>query len=121
MSLMSALFSNILQKLQDYKKRFYLNGLLKGLIFFFSLFCSAYLLVTFLEYFGKYNSPVRLGLLLTFVSLTIFGFVKWVFHPLSGLLALKKQISDEGAAKEIGKFFPDVQDKLLNTLQLKNL
>jgi len=115
------LFTDLLEKLKSYKKKYYLNSLLKGLIFFFTLTASAFLLVTFLEYYGKFNSQLRLSLFFGYITLFIAGIYKWVAQPLAGLFALTKNISDEYAAKEIGKHFPEVQDKLLNTLQLKKI
>lgn len=116
-----ALFSEILQKLQAYKKKYYINRLLKGLIFFFALAFSAYLLISLLEYFGKYNSIYRFAFFTGYLILTAFGLVRWVVNPLAELLSLKKQISNEEAAKEIGRHFPQISDKLLNTLQLNRL
>ncbi|MGB3586373.1 MAG: DUF4175 family protein, partial [Tunicatimonas sp.] len=46
--------------------------------------------------------------------------IKWVIDPLVRLYNNKRQISDEEAARQIGTFFPDVQDKLLNLIQLNN-
>ena len=37
------------------------------------------------------------------------------------LLLKDKQISDETAAKNIGAFFPDINDKLLNLVQLRKV
>lgn len=116
-----SLFTSLLDKLKEYKKKYYLNTLLKGAIFFFTLAASAFLIVSLFEYFGKYNSSIRFCLLVGYLILTIFGLLKWVIFPFAGLLSLTKQISDEEAAKEIGSFFPEVKDKLLNTLQLGSM
>lgn len=116
-----ALFFELLQKLKAYKKKYYYNRLFKGLIFFFALAFTAFLLISVLEYFGKYSSILRFTFFLTFIGLTIFGLVKWIINPTAELLNLKKQISNEDAAREIGQFFPGVSDKLLNTLQLNSL
>ena len=42
----------------------------------------------------------------------------WVVEPLTRILIEKRQLSDKDAAKNIGSYFPDVKDKLLNVLQL---
>jgi hypothetical protein len=116
-----SMFPSLIAKLQEYKKKYYLNGLIKGLIFFLTLTASAYVIITILEYYGKYNSFLRFFFLFSYITLTGIGLVKWIIIPLAGLLALKKQITDEKAAEDIGRYFPEVQDKLLNTLQLRNL
>ncbi len=116
-----ALFSDLLQKLQAYKKKYYLNRLLKGLIFFFALAFVAYLILSIVEYYGRYNSVFRFVFLSSYLVLTIVGLSRWIIIPLAELFSLKKQMSNEQAAKEIGRFFPQVSDKLLNTLQLDSL
>ena len=116
-----ALFSDLLHKLQAYKKKYYLNRLLKGLIFFFALAFVAYLILSIVEYYGRYNSVFRFVFLSSYLVLTIAGLSRWIIIPLAELFSLKKQMSNEQAAKEIGRFFPQVSDKLLNTLQLDSL
>lgn len=116
-----ALFSDLLHKLQAYKKKYYLNRLLKGLIFFFALAFSAYLILSIIEYYGRYNSVFRFVFLSGYLVLTIIGLSRWIIIPLAELFALRRQMSNEQAAKEIGRFFPQVSDKLLNTLQLNTL
>src|SRR5690554_2881124 len=117
----NAMFFELLQKLKAYKKKYYLNRLFKGLIFFFALAFTAFLFISVLEYYGKYSSIFRFAFFLSYVGLTIFGLVKWIIKPSAQLLNLQKQLSNEEAAREIGRFFPNVNDKLLNTLQLNSL
>ncbi|NJO03548.1 MAG: hypothetical protein HC880_19375, partial [Bacteroidia bacterium] len=47
--------------------------------------------------------------------------VFWILIPVSKLFNLNRQISDEEAARQIGHYFPEVNDKLLNTIQLHNI
>src|SRR5690606_16448543 len=47
--------------------------------------------------------------------------VRWVIRPTIKLLNLNQQMSDEEASLQIGKYFPEISDKLLNTLQLNRL
>lgn len=115
------LLHELLYKLRTYKKKYYLNLFLKGAIFFFTLATSLYLIINFLEYYGRYSSFIRFILFAGFLLLSFIGLFKWVFSPVAGLFQLKKQISDEQAAEQIGKFFPEVSDKLKNTLQLSRL
>ena len=46
--------------------------------------------------------------------------IKFIFIPLAKLNKLGKIISNEEAARVIGKHFSEVKDKLLNVLQLKS-
>jgi hypothetical protein len=114
-------FDSILEKLTAYKKKYYTNVLLRGLIFFFAVIFTAWLFFSSLEYFGRFSTSVRLVFLMGFLGVAGFALYRWIASPIIRLVDLKKQISDEEAAIQIGKFFPQVSDKLLNALQLKKL
>jgi hypothetical protein len=111
----------LLQKLNDYKRKYYLNTLLKGFLLTLTLLSSAYLFFTFLEYYGRFNSYYRITFLSTYLIIFIFASYQWIMVPVLKLTSLWKQISDEEASLQIGQFFPKIQDKLLNTIQLRNL
>ncbi|MFN6944000.1 MAG: hypothetical protein ACK4ND_03565 [Cytophagaceae bacterium] len=111
-------FDIIINNLKGYKRKFYINQLLKGSIIFLALVLSSYLIITTLEFYGRFSTYIRFFLFSGFVGLSVFALIKWVANPISHLFALRKQLSDEEAAKQIGMHFPAVSDKLLNTLQL---
>ncbi|HEY8401577.1 MAG TPA: hypothetical protein VIK89_09965, partial [Cytophagaceae bacterium] len=115
------LFNDILSKLNSYKRKYYFNILLKGTFVFLSLVLSTYVFFTFAEYYGRFNSVFRFILFFSFIGLAGFSLIKWIIFPVSHLLNLRKPMSDEEASLQIGKFFPEINDKLLNTLQLKKL
>lgn len=106
--------------LKAYKRKFYKNQLLKGSILTAALVASAYLVVNALEYFGRFSSEVRAVLFFGFLAAAGFALVRWVMVPIYHLLNERRQLSDEDAARQIGDFFPQVGDRLLNFLQLRN-
>ena len=108
----------ILTQLQSYKKKYYLNLLVRGSIFSLGLLLSFFLLYNLLEYAFRFPYGVRAFLFFSFLALAVFAFARWIVYPISGLLQLRKGLSNEEAARQIGQFFPNVHDKLLNTLQL---
>ncbi|WP_148230078.1 DUF4175 family protein [Marivirga tractuosa] len=56
------------------------------------------------------------------VGITLIYFVtRYIFLPIYHLLTNGKALSDKQAALEIGKYFPEIDDKLLNIIQLKEL
>lgn len=115
-----ALYANI----QSYKRKYYKNLLLKGSLLAISAFLGAFAMVSILEYFGNFNSTLRTILFYSFISVSIFSLVYWVIIPIYQLFTLDKQLPHNEAAKQIGRYFPQVQDRLLNVLQLhsnKNL
>lgn len=82
---------------------------------------SAYVVITLIEYFGNFNPTFRSFLFYLFIilNLTIIGV--FIVPPLLAWLKLGKTLTHDQAAEIIGKHFDDVNDKLLNTLQLKKL
>ena len=111
----------ILQQLQEFKKKFYLNMLVKGLIFSGGLILSFFLLYNLLEYFFYFPYAVRAFLFFSFIGLCLYAFMRWIFTPLLAFANLKKQLSDEQAAQQVGNYYPQIKDKLLNTIQLNSL
>ncbi len=111
----------LLVKIDEFIRKYYLNKLTKGVIWFTAIALLSYLLITTAEYYSYFN--------ITFRTILFYSFI--IFIALSGWFligrfALKyyhlgKMISRENAAVIIGNHFPDVKDKLLNTLQLKHL
>jgi hypothetical protein len=108
-------------KLNAYKRKYYLNKLVKGTIFLFSAVLSTYLILNSIEFNFHMNSNWRTLMFFSFLFLFAFLVYFWILSPLVKILFNTKQISDEEAAIEIGKLFPNISDKLLNTIQLGKL
>ncbi|TAF77981.1 MAG: hypothetical protein EAZ53_00810 [Bacteroidetes bacterium] len=113
--------SHLQQNLTEYKRKFYINQLLKGGLIFLCVILFLYLIFNTLEYFGNFNTNFRA--LFLFGFLTIFltiGYV-YIINPIWNLFQLDKKLSDRDAANQIGNLIPEVKDKLLNTLQLSQV
>lgn len=108
----------LLQKLDEFVRKFYKNQLIKGVIYSFAIVCMFFLSLVLLEYFGNFNVALRTTLFFGFVFITIATLIKFIFVPLLQLYKLGKFIDYNTAASIIGKHFGEVQDKLINTLQL---
>jgi len=109
----------LIDKINTFIKRYYLNSLLRGLIFLGAGLFSAYIVITLSEYFGNFDSLFRSILFYGFIVLNLVLVVWLVVPPLMAWLKLGKTLTHDQAADIIGKHFSDVNDKLLNTLQLK--
>ena len=118
---MSTKTNIVKQQLQDYKKKYYKNLLFRGLITSISLIISALLLITMLEYLGHFNTTIRTSFFFFYLAIVGFSTIKWIIIPIKKLINIDKELSDEEAALQIGYYFPDIKDKLLNTLQLIRL
>ena len=114
-------FYTLLNRIEEFKRRYFVNQLLKGLLVFLALLLSAYLLINTAEFFGRFSTGVRATLFFSFIALLLGGLVYWIVRPAMSLYGLRKTLTDEEAARQIGQFFPEVGDKLVNTLQLKQL
>jgi hypothetical protein len=108
----------IQSSVKKYKQRFFLNLLLRGVILFLAIGMGYFLLINLLEYFGWFGSTTRAIFFFSFIGLVGVAVTKWVIKPLYQFLNAENSITDEQAASDLGKLFPDVKDKLLNILQL---
>lgn len=111
--------SELKQKLEAFVRKYHLNDILRGAILFLSIGVLYLLLLLLVEYFFWLPSGGRKALLWSFIIVEAALLYRWVLTPLSKLLKLRQGITYEESAKIIGDYFPEVSDKLLNTLQLQ--
>ncbi|MGV3586856.1 MAG: DUF4175 family protein [Adhaeribacter sp.] len=109
----------VLHQLQEFKKKFYLNLLIKGIIFSGGLILTFFLLYNLLEYFFYFPYYVRAFLFFSFLGLCLYAFLRWIFAPLAAFINLRRLLTDEQAARQVGNYYPDIKDRLLNTIQLQ--
>ena len=112
--------SILITKIERFIRKFYLNRLIQGVLMGTILMIALFLIINGIEYFSWLPQKGRLLLLLLFVFGTIFVFIFYFALPIINLIRFRKKMSDEKAAVIIGRFFPEISDKLLNTLQLSN-
>ena len=112
-------FKSIEQKLHQFTRKYYTSELIKGSILFLSLGCLYLFFTLFLEYFLWLKPTARTVLFWMFLVVELFLLIRFIFLPIFKLIGLRKGISYEQSSKIIGSHFPEVQDKLLNVLQLK--
>jgi hypothetical protein len=109
----------ITDKLHQFTRKYYVNELIRGGLLFFSIGFFYLLCTLFLEHFLWLKPMARTFLFLAFVLVEAFLFWRFIIVPVFKLIGLQKGITPEACSNIIGKFFPEVKDKLLNTLQLK--
>lgn len=111
----------LIVKINIFIRKYYFNNFLRGLIFLGAGLFTAYVVITLSEYFGNFNTLFRTILFYFFILLNI-GLICWlILPPLLAWFKLGKSLTHDEAAEIIGRHFHDVNDKLLNTLQLKKL
>ncbi len=113
-------FDRLISQIDTFIRKFYKNQIVKGLFLFVGIFLVTYLAVITLEYFGRFNSWVRASLFFSFIAVNGYVFGKYILGPLLRLRSFGKRIDRYQASTIIGKFFPNISDRLLNTLQLND-
>ena len=110
----------LIGKIERFIRKFYLNRLIQGALIGATLWILFYLAVNALEYFSWFSSKVRLVLFVVMLAVSAAVLVFYFVVPLVNLVRYRKKMSLKQASLLIGRFFPEVDDKLLNTLQLSS-
>lgn len=111
----------LLHKLDEFIKKYYINQLLRGCIFFTISAIVIYLFITSAEYIGNFNSTIRFVLFSFWLLTNTIAIVYFIVIPLLKLYKIGKTLSYKDAAIIIGKHFQNIQDKLLNALLLEEM
>jgi len=115
---MNSPYNQLLKNIHAFVRKYYLNSLIRGGLYTLSITISFYLIFVLLEYFFYLGKPVKITILSVYIVLTGATFIGFIFIPLLRLTNILPQLSMEEASKLIGNHFPDIRDKLLNTIQL---
>ncbi|MCM4150263.1 hypothetical protein DHD05_01555 [Arenibacter sp. N53] len=111
-------YKNILDKLSAFIAKFYTKMLLKGLLLFLTFGFLFFFVVLGIEYYLWLNSTGRFILFLLFVLTEFYLAWHFIIIPLSFLFKWRRGLSNKEASVLIGKYFPEVDDKLYNLLDL---
>ena len=106
------------KEIDAFTHKFYLNKALRGFILFTALSLTSYLLFTSLAFFFELSSWIKLSFLILFAIMNGFAFLAWVIVPILRRVHVLRTITRIQASQLIGKFFPEIADRLTNTLQL---
>ncbi|MBR1514112.1 MAG: hypothetical protein IJ622_07470 [Bacteroidales bacterium] len=113
--------NKLIGKIEGFTRKYYLNRLIQGVLVGAVLWIVFYLLINGLEYFSWFPPKGRFVLFLFLLAGSAFVAVYYFLIPLINLIRFRKKMSVEQASTLIGKFFPEIKDKLLNTIQLSKL
>lgn len=113
-------FDRLLNQIDAFIRKYYKNQMVKGAILFIGVLLFTYLSVITLEYIGRFNSVVRATLFFGFIFVNALIMIRFVIIPLLKLKSFGKRINRYQASSIIGRFFPNISDRLLNTLQLSD-
>ncbi|APG60797.1 hypothetical protein [Christiangramia salexigens] len=113
-------FELVKEKLNAFIRKYYISQIIKGSLIFFSIGLLYFLLSASLEYFLWLSTTGRTILFILFIIVEVFLLIRFIGIPFFRLTKLTRRINDYEAAEIIGKHFPEVNDRLVNLLQLKN-
>ena len=110
---------SLIEKLDDFIRRYHRNKALRGALLSFATLTLGALLLAALENVGRFGVAGRTVLFYAFAATTLAVLVTQVVWPMLQWFRLSRGLSYDQAARIVGEHFPEVKDKLLNTLQLQ--
>lgn len=111
----------LINKLDAFIRKYYKNQIIRGVIYSVAALLFFFLAVALLEYFAWFGITARTIIFYLYLAVSLIIMVKLIAVPLFKLFRIGRIISHHQAAKIIGTHFTNVEDRLLNTLQLKEL
>ena len=112
-------YNQLLHKIDAFIRKYYLNKVVRGSIWLAGVFIISYLFIVVLEYYSYFSVSTRTFLFYAFIISQLILTWFLIVRHLVNYLKLGHIIGYEKASEIIGNHFPEVKDKLLNTLQLK--
>lgn len=109
----------LIAKLDGFIRKYYKDRLIRGGLYSIALVVLFFLTVSLGEYAGRFGVVARTVMFWGFILSALFVLARFIAIPLFKLFRLGPVISHDAAARIIGAHFTGVQDKLLNTLQLR--
>ncbi len=80
--------------------------------------CTFILVYTVSEYFFRFRSWVRISITMLFIAAGTYLFIFKIVIPLYSLFFRKDKPDDNTLALKVGNFFPELADRLANSLQV---
>lgn len=111
----------LVSKLDAFIRKYYKDQLIRGALYAIGLLIAVFLAAALLEHLGHFGTGLRTALFWGCLASMAFIVTRFLLLPAFRLLRLGPTISHEEAARVIGAHFGDVRDRLLNTLQLRQL
>ncbi|HAD22005.1 MAG TPA: hypothetical protein DCF87_07830, partial [Opitutae bacterium] len=111
--------SLIIQKLDVFIRKYYLNRLIRGVLFGSGIILASGLVLFLLEYLGNFGIIGRTIFFWGLLLLTLFVAIRFMLWPLLQWGRISRGLTYEQASQLVGQHFPEIRDRLLNTLQLQ--
>jgi len=115
---MNKSFDIIKSKLEVFIKKYQVYKLVRGFLISIAIFIFFIITESTVEYFSYLSINTRTLLFYLSITLFLLVFVFFIIYPLLVLFNLRKGINYKEASFLISKYFPNVKDKLINTIEL---
>ncbi len=106
-------------KIKSFKKKYYLDMSIRGLILSLAILTVYFLVAAVIEYNLWLGPWARFIAFFTFFAVAAYCLFKFLKEPLGWWLA-NRGLTEEQSARLIGQYMPSVRDRLLNYVQLKS-
>ena len=110
---------HIHDKLTSFKRKYYLNFLIRGGLLTLSLILFYFLIAAIIEYNLWLGTGARFTIFILFFGLVAYCIYRFFKKPIAWWL-YRKGLDQDESARLIGSYFPSVGDRLLNLLQLSS-
>jgi hypothetical protein len=107
------------EKMNSFKRKYYMDIFVRGLILSFSILVVYFLVVSILEYNFWLGGWARFLTFLSFFLVAAYCIIRFLREPLQWWIA-NRGLSEEESARLIGSYIPSVRDRLLNFVQLES-
>lgn len=107
----------IQEKINSFRRKYYLNLLIRGILFTLSILFFYFLTAALLEHVLWLGTWGRLLILVLFFALVIYCGFRFFKDPVAFWIS-KRGLNDEQGARLIGNYFPTIKDRLVNLVQL---
>lgn len=114
-------YSYLIHKIDEFIRKYYLNQIVRGILYLSISVLVTFILVATAEYYGYFGKLIRALLFFGFIILNLSILARFLLKPLLSFVRLGKILTHEQAAEIIGNHFSHISDKLLNILQLRKL
>lgn len=118
---MSESINILIEKLNQFIRKYYLNKLIRGSIFYGIIFLSYFLIVASLEHFAYFSMSVRTIFFYSFILLLVSNTIWFILIPLLKYFQVVKTIDYQKASQILSAHFPELKDTITNSLELQKL
>jgi len=107
----------IQEKINAFRRKYYLNLLVRGVILTFSILLAYFILAALLEYSLWLSPWGRFLIFLSFLGTAGYCVFRFLKGPIAFWIS-RKGLGDQQSARIIGNYFPFIKDRLVNLIQL---